>query len=99
MSGTDPGQRLFSFYLVPEFTLLAFSSAIEALRLANAALGFEAYRWRSVSEDGRGARSSCGLDLSTHASLAEERALLAGRSRPSMAVVCGGMNVHRHRIF
>jgi transcriptional regulator GlxA family with amidase domain len=97
MSGTDPIRRLFSFYLVPEFTLLAFSSAIEALRLANAAVGFEAYAWRSVSEDGRGVRSSCGLDLATHSSLAEERALLGGRSRPSMAVVCGGMNVQRHR--
>ena len=97
MSGTDTRRRLFSFYLVPEFTLLAFSSAIEALRLANAAVGFEAYTWRAVSEDGRCAKSSCGLDLATHVSLAEERALLSGRSRPSMAVVCGGMNVQSYR--
>jgi transcriptional regulator GlxA family with amidase domain len=97
MSGTDPTRRLFSFYLVPEFTLLAFSSAIEALRLANAAVGFEAYAWRFVSEDGRSVKSSCGLDLATHASLTEERALLGSRSRPAMAVVCGGMNVQRHR--
>jgi transcriptional regulator GlxA family with amidase domain len=96
MSETETRKRLFSFYLVPEFTLLAFSSAIEALRLANAAIGFEAYSWRFVSEDGRSVRSSCGLDLVPHSSLAEERALLAGRSRPSIAVVCGGMNVRRH---
>jgi transcriptional regulator GlxA family with amidase domain len=97
MSGTDPRRRLFSFYLLPDFTLLAFSSAIEALRLANAAVGFDAYAWRFVSEDGRGVRSSCGLDLATHSSLAEERALLGGGSRPSMAVVCGGVNIQRHR--
>jgi transcriptional regulator GlxA family with amidase domain len=97
MGETDKRRRLFSFYLVPEFTLLAFSSAIEALRLANAAVGFEAYAWRFVSEDGCSARSSCGLDLAVHASLAEERALLAGGERPSMTVVCGGMNVQRHR--
>lgn len=96
MGGTDT-RRVFSFYLVPEFTLLAFSSAIEALRLANLTVGFEAYAWRSVSEDGRAVRSSCGLDLASHSSLAEERARLATRERPSVAVVCGGMNVRSHR--
>jgi transcriptional regulator GlxA family with amidase domain len=90
-------RRVFSFYLVPEFTLLAFSSAIEALRLANLTVGFEAYAWRSVSEDGRAVRSSCGLDLATHASLAEERRRLNTWTRPSVAVVCAGMNVQRHR--
>ncbi|WP_088348908.1 MULTISPECIES: GlxA family transcriptional regulator [Rhodomicrobium] len=97
MSETDPRRRLFSFYLVPEFTLLAFSSALEALRLANAAVGFEAYAWRFVSEKGKSVRSSCGLDLAAHASLAEERAMLTGRARPTMAIVCGGMNVRSHR--
>lgn len=97
MSETDPRRRLFSFYLVPEFTLLAFSSALEALRLANLTVGFEAYAWRFVSEDGRCVKSSCGLDLATHVSLSEERSFLAGRSRPSVAVVCGGMNVQSHR--
>lgn len=97
MSETGAKRRLFSFYLVPEFTLLAFSSAIEALRLANLTLGFSAYGWRSVSDDGGPVRSSCGLDLGTHLSLAEERALLGGVSRPLAAVVCGGMNVRAHR--
>ena len=97
MSGTDARRRLFTFYLVPEFTLLAFSSALEALRLANSAVGFEAYSWRFVSEDGRGVASSCGLGFAAQLSLAEERALLGGALRPSIAVVCGGMNVHSHR--
>ncbi len=97
MTETDARRRLFTFYLVPEFTLLAFSSALEALRLANAAVGFEAYSWRFASEDGRNVRSSCGLDFATHLPLAEERALLGGPLRPSIVVVCGGMNVHSHR--
>jgi transcriptional regulator GlxA family with amidase domain len=97
MSETDTRRRLFSFYLVPEFTLLAFSSGLEALRLANLTVGFAAYAWRFVSEDGGSVRSSCGLDLATHSSLPEERALLSGPSRPSVAVVCGGMNVQSHR--
>src|SRR5262245_30053359 len=83
MGGTDT-RRVFSFYLVSEFTLLAFSSAIEALRLANLTVGFEAYAWRSVSEDGRAVRSSCGLDLASHSSLAGEWARLATRERPSV---------------
>ena len=90
-------RRLFSFYLVPEFTLLAFSSALEALRLANLIVGYEAYAWRFVSEDGGSVRSSCGLELTPRLSLDEERAHLNGPLRPSMAVVCGGMNVQRHR--
>ncbi len=97
MSETDARRRLFTFYLVPEFTLLAFSSAIEALRLANLTVGFAAYSWRSVSEDGRAIRSSCGMDLATHASLAQERASLGTRDRPAVAVICGGVNVQRYR--
>lgn len=96
MSDSKTRRRVFSFYLVPEFTLLAFSSAIEALRLANLVVGFEAYAWRFVSDDGAGVRSSCGLDFVTGSSLRDERALLGGTDRPSMAIVCAGRNVHLH---
>jgi transcriptional regulator GlxA family with amidase domain len=97
MSEADARRRLFTFYLVPEFTLLAFSSAIEALRLANLTVGFAAYSWRSVSDDGRAVRSSCGMNLAANSSLPEERAWLCTSERPSVAVVCGGMNVKHHR--
>ena len=35
MDRTEKTRRLFVFYLVPDFTMLAFTSAIEVLRLAN----------------------------------------------------------------
>ncbi|MER9204114.1 hypothetical protein NKH74_34445 [Mesorhizobium sp. M0933] len=42
---------LFSIYLGPGFSLQAFSSAVEALRLANEVLESEIYAWRVVSDD------------------------------------------------
>ncbi|TIQ08867.1 MAG: GlxA family transcriptional regulator, partial [Mesorhizobium sp.] len=35
--------RNFCFYLLPAFSLQAFSSAVEALRLANEVLGRDVY--------------------------------------------------------
>lgn len=90
------GQRLFVFYLVPEFTMLAFSSAVEVLRLANAALGYEAYAWRLTSADGGKVRASCGLAVETDGPIALERLNLAGGRCPHMAVVCSGQHVERH---
>ncbi|TGR79565.1 hypothetical protein EN866_35865, partial [Mesorhizobium sp. M2D.F.Ca.ET.223.01.1.1] len=60
----EPVSKTFVFYIVPEFTMLAFTSAIEALRLANAVMGEDVYRWRIVSVDGNPVRSSCGLSVS-----------------------------------
>ncbi|MER9281146.1 GlxA family transcriptional regulator [Mesorhizobium sp. M0522] len=84
-------KRLFSLYLGPGFSLQAFSSAIEALRLANEVLESEIYTWRVVSDDGHHVRSSCGLTVSVDTSLKEERGLLGKMgSFPSVAVICGG---------
>ncbi|AZV23633.1 GlxA family transcriptional regulator [Mesorhizobium sp. M7A.F.Ce.TU.012.03.2.1] len=84
-------RRLFSLYLVPGFSLQAFSSAVEALRLANEVLESESYAWRIVSDDGHPVRSSCGVTISVDTSLKEERGVLGQRgSFSSAAVVCGG---------
>jgi transcriptional regulator GlxA family with amidase domain len=50
-----------AFLLVEDFTHLAFSCAVEPLRIANLVAGAELYRWALMSEDGRTARSSNGL--------------------------------------
>ncbi|MER9684073.1 GlxA family transcriptional regulator [Mesorhizobium sp. M0184] len=84
-------KRLFSFYLAPGFSLQAFSSAVEALRLANEVLESEVYAWRIVSDDGHPARSSCGLTISVDTSLKDERSFIGKMGLfPSVAVVCGG---------
>lgn len=50
----------FAFILVEDFSHLAFSCAIEPLRIANLLTGKEIYSWSLVSKDGHGARSSNG---------------------------------------
>ena len=39
-------KRSLVFLLVPNFSMIAFATAIEPLRIANRLLGHEAYRWR-----------------------------------------------------
>lgn len=96
MAFMDQTQRLFVFYLLPEFTLMAFASAIEALRLANAALGFEAYKWRLVSRDGSEVKASCNMSIRCDGDVASERRLSVQAERPYMVVVCGGLNIERY---
>ena len=45
------------FFLVPGFSLLALSCAVDALRAANLVLGWTAYRWR-LSADPEAAESA-----------------------------------------
>ena len=45
-------ERHFYFVLIPNFTMIAFATAIEPLRIANRMSGQQAYRWSLVSLDG-----------------------------------------------
>lgn len=51
------------FYLVPEFPMMAFASAIEPLRAANRLSGAPLFAWRLFSRDGRPVRASNGIDI------------------------------------
>jgi transcriptional regulator GlxA family with amidase domain len=84
------------FFLVPNFTMIAFATAIDPLRSANRMLGYEAYSWRLASADGKPVCASNGVECSVNTSLEEERRKLAGRERPSMFVVCAGINVESY---
>lgn len=88
--------RSFVFYMVPDFSMIAFATAIEALRLANRMLGYNSYSWRLASMDGQAVRASNGVEVSVSTGLEEERRLLSGRDRPSMVFICSGVNVERH---
>ncbi|PHO05672.1 AraC family transcriptional regulator [Rhodobacteraceae bacterium 4F10] len=50
----------FTFLLVPEFTHIAFSCAIEPLRIANLVSGADLYQWSLASENGETATCSNG---------------------------------------
>jgi transcriptional regulator GlxA family with amidase domain len=56
----------FAFLLVEEFTHIAFSCAIEPLRIANLLSGKELYKWSFISEDGTTAVSSNGSVTLVH---------------------------------
>ncbi|ACP23115.1 probable transcriptional regulator protein, AraC family (plasmid) [Sinorhizobium fredii NGR234] len=90
MRNMRTAERLFSLYLLPDFSLLALSSAIEVLRLANEVVGSTRYKWRIISGNGEPVSSSCGMRVTVDASLPYEREQLGKSAGPSMAVVCGG---------
>jgi AraC family carnitine catabolism transcriptional activator len=65
------------FLLLNRFSMMAFTSAIEPLRVANRMAGRELYRWRVFSLDGRPVRASNGLAVVAHGSIHEQPAVLS----------------------
>ena len=78
-----------AFALVPDFTLIALTSALEPLRMANQLSGEKLYEWFLVSEDGQSVVSSSGLPFPVQHSYADELHYDA-------VFVCAGVNVHHH---
>jgi len=56
----------FTFFLLRDFTHIAFSCSLEPLRIANLVSGKPLYRWTLASEDGRTATCSNGSVTLTH---------------------------------
>ena len=82
-AAADQETRTFGFLLLPKFSLLAFTSAVEPLRSANRLTGRPLYDWKLISRDGGPVASSGGIEVMTHASIAE-----VGRL-PDLFVVAG----------
>ncbi len=80
--------RHFVFLTLPNFTMIALSSAIDALRMANRITRREAYTWSLATLDGKPAVASNGYALSPTVSLEE-----AGT--PSILFVAGGLHVEK----
>ncbi|MBS8227974.1 GlxA family transcriptional regulator [Vannielia litorea] len=67
---SDPGPtRWFGFLLLPEFTLLAFSAALDPLRIANQLAQQPLYGWVILSGDGRPVRASSYAEVAAHGDL------------------------------
>lgn len=49
------------FVLVPNFSMIAFASAVEVLRLANYVTGTDSFAWKLYSPDGQPAHASNGI--------------------------------------
>src|ERR1700751_706520 len=52
-----------AFLLVPNFSMIAFTAAVEPLRLANRASGRQLYRWHLFSPDGKPVAASNGIEF------------------------------------
>jgi transcriptional regulator GlxA family with amidase domain len=85
--------RSLIFYLTPQFSMIAFATAIEPLRVANRILGHRAYRWKLVSADGEPVTASNGIALQVNESLPETRKSCLNSDKPDMIFVCSGINV------
>jgi len=75
--------RAYAFILVPGFTLLAFSSAVDPLRIANQLAQQPLYRWRLMSETGSPVASSSGISVCVDGPLEQ-------MDRATRAFVCAG---------
>jgi len=80
----------FAFVLIPNFSLIAFASAIEPRQT-----GRELYSWQIVSKDGMGVRASNGVQVAIDQSLPDIR-LSPGGTNPTV-VLCTGAGVEHYQ--
>lgn len=98
--GTD--RQTILFLLIPKFSMIAFSSAIEALRLANRAMGKTVYEWQLVSEGGLPVEASNGVVINTNASLRQILHEPVTNDKTRFVILCSGVEVehfHNHKIY
>lgn len=66
-----PATQHYGFLLVPGFTLIGFSSAVEPLRMANLASDRKLFRWSTISLDGAPVQASNGVPVQADHALDE----------------------------
>ena len=76
-----------AFLLVPNFSMIAFTSAIEPLRLANRASGKQLYPWHLFSPDGKPIAASNGIELTPEGSV-------DGLGNYKTVILCSGIDAH-----
>jgi len=99
-SYTGPPQD-FYFLLLPKLTMLAFSAAVEPLRVANQVTKKELYRWFTMTEDGLPVRCSNGVMITPDMPLgpipAKAHAFVCAGVEPSQAASDVTLNWLRHQ--
>lgn len=78
--------RHFGFLVIQNFSLIAFASAIESLRLANHVKGEEIYTWETLTPNNEVVKASNGLELTPSKDLKNAGAY-------ETLFVCGGHNI------
>ena len=85
---TDEIPRRIGFLLIPNFSMIAFASAIETLRLANRHAERRLYEWQLLSVDGAAVSASNGIALMPDGRISDFE-------RARTAIVCSGIEVER----
>ncbi|WP_395543330.1 GlxA family transcriptional regulator [Neotabrizicola sp. sgz301269] len=96
--------RTYAFILVPGFTLLAFASAVEPLRIANQLSQQPLYAWEILSEDGAPVAGSSAIPVGVAGKIGprpKETRLFVCAGNPAMAAAAPGIvaAVQRHHRF
>ena len=76
----------FGFLQVPNYSMIAFSSAIEPLRMANRNAGKDLYRWSIYTIDGLPEKASNGLEITPDNSIENANDV-------TTLFVCGGADI------
>ena len=63
---TNASAKKIGFLLLNQFSLLAFASAIEPLRVANLLLGKPVFEWMVASPNGLSSLASNGVEVQTN---------------------------------
>ena len=73
MFGTPSGKtpEVIGLFMVPSFSMIAFASAIEPLRLANRLSDKALYEWMLISSDGGPVTASNGISVNPHVAMSE----------------------------
>jgi transcriptional regulator GlxA family with amidase domain len=77
--------RDIAFLLFPKFSMMAFTCAVEPLRVANYLMGRSCYRWSTVSASGGTVVASNGMALVTDRRLEDIET-------PGMLILCAGFD-------
>ncbi len=76
------------FLMLNNFSLIAFSNAVEVLRMANYLSGKEVYQWFIITPEGAPVLASSGLEFAQNAKFDDI-------GLPDVLLVCGGVNVQK----
>lgn len=87
---TGAGPQRFAFVLVPNYSILAFTSALEPLRAANRLTGRQLYTWSLLSGDGEPVRASSRVGVLVDAALDDSQ-------RFDTVLVCAGLGAEGYR--
>ena len=80
--------RRFVFALLPEFTMLCFAAAVEALRIANRMANRPLYEWKIIGEGGEEVTCSAGVSFRVDDDFIE-------LNRDDVVLICSGMDVQK----